>query len=75
MPNILKQAPGKPGRHIFGQTPPNLFDTQTTGFRTFNRELVNRLNHTSRVVVVTPTDRPKSVRNRCAIEVFGGVFV
>ena len=23
----------------------------------------------------TPTDRPKSVRNRCVIEVFGGVFV
>ena len=22
----------------------------------------------------TPTDRPKSVRNRCVIEVFGGVF-
>ena len=25
--------------------------------------------------LVTPTDRPKSVRNRCVIEVFGGVFV
>ena len=25
--------------------------------------------------VVTPTDRPKSVRNRCVIEVFCGVFV
>ena len=24
---------------------------------------------------VTPTDRPKSVRNRCVIEVFGGVFM
>ena len=24
------------------------------------------------VAVVTPTDRPKSVRNRCVIEVFGG---
>ena len=24
---------------------------------------------------VTPTDRPKSVHNRCVIEVFGGVFV
>ena len=23
---------------------------------------------------VTPTDRPKSVHNRCVIEVFGGVF-
>ena len=23
---------------------------------------------------VTPTDRPKSVRNRCVINVFGGVF-
>ena len=23
---------------------------------------------------VTPTDRPKSVRNRCEIEVFGGVL-
>ena len=27
------------------------------------------------MTVVTPTDRPKSVRNRCLIEVFGGVFV
>ena len=25
--------------------------------------------------LVTPTDRPKSVRNRCVIEVFGGVCV
>ena len=36
---------------------------------------VNRFNHTSWMVVVTPTDRPKSVRNRYVIEVFGGVFV
>ena len=27
------------------------------------------------MAVVTPTDRPKSVRNRCVLEVFGGVFV
>ena len=27
------------------------------------------------MTVVTPTDRPKSVRNHCVIEVFGGVFV
>ena len=27
------------------------------------------------MAVVTPTDRPKSVRNRCVIEVFVGVFV
>ena len=26
------------------------------------------------VTAVTPTDRPKSVCNRCVIEVFGGVF-
>ena len=32
-------------------------------------------NHTSGVTAVTPTDRPKSVRNRCVIEVFGGVFM
>ena len=25
--------------------------------------------------VVTLTDRPKSIRNRCVIELFGGVFV
>ena len=37
--------------------------------------LVNRFNHTSGVTAVTPTDRPKSVRNRCAIEVFGDVFM
>ena len=27
------------------------------------------------MAIVTPTDRCKSVRNRCVIEVFGGVFV
>ena len=32
------------------------------------------VNHTSWVAVVTPTDRPKSVRNSCVIEVFGVVF-
>ena len=37
--------------------------------------LVGRFNHTSRVAVVTQTDLPKSVRNRCVVEVFGGVFV
>ena len=26
------------------------------------------------MAVVTPTDRPESVRNRCIIEVFGGVW-
>ena len=31
-----------------------------------------RLNHTSGVTAVTPADRPKSVRNRCVIEIFGG---
>ena len=36
---------------------------------------VNRFNHTSWLAIVTPTDRPKSVRNRCVIEVFGGVYV
>ena len=36
---------------------------------------VNRFNHTSLVVIVTPNYRPKSVRNRCVIEVFGCVLV
>ena len=27
------------------------------------------------MAIVTPTDRPTSVRNRCVIEVFGGLFV
>ena len=31
--------------------------------------------HTSGVAVVIPIDRPKSVRNRCVIEYFGGVSV
>ena len=26
------------------------------------------------VTAVIPTDRPKSVRNRCVIKVFGGIF-
>ena len=31
------------------------------------------VNHTSWVALVTPTDRPKSVCNRCLIELFCGV--
>ena len=34
---------------------------------------VNQVNHTSWVAVVTPSDCPKSVRNRCLIELFCGV--
>ena len=34
---------------------------------------VNQVNHTSWVVIATPTDRPKSVRNRSVIELFCGV--
>ena len=34
---------------------------------------VNQVNHTSLVAVITPTDRPKSIRNRCVIEFFCGV--
>ena len=36
---------------------------------------VNQVDHTSWVAVVTPTDRPKSVRNRCVIELFVALFV
>ena len=36
---------------------------------------VNQVNHTSWVAVFTPTDRPKSVRNRCLIELFCGIFL
>ena len=36
---------------------------------------VNWFNHTIWMDVVSPSDRPKAVRNRCVIEVFGGVFV
>ena len=32
------------------------------------------ITFTSLVAVVTPTDRPKSVNNRCVIEFFGVVF-
>ena len=38
-------------------------------------KVVTRFNHTSRVTAVTPTDRPKSVRHRCVIKVFGGVYM
>ena len=31
------------------------------------------VNHTSWVALATPTDRPKSVRNRCLIELVCGV--
>ena len=30
---------------------------------------VNQVKHTNWVAIVTPTDRPKSVRNRCVIVV------
>ena len=33
------------------------------------------VNCNSCVAMVTKTDRPKSVRNRCVIEVFGDVFM
>ena len=36
---------------------------------------VNQVNHTSWIAVDTPTDRPKSVRNRCVIELFLALFV
>ena len=36
---------------------------------------VNWFKHTGWVAIVTQTDRPKSVRNRYVIKVFGGVFV
>ena len=35
-----------------------------------NWDPVNRFNHTSWMTVVTSTDCPKSVRNRCVIAVF-----
>ena len=35
------------------------------------RNYLYRWNQTNRVTVVTQTDYPKSVRNRCVIEVFG----
>ena len=31
---------------------------------------VNQVNHTGWVAICTPTDRPKSVRNRCVMEPF-----
>ena len=36
---------------------------------------LNRFNHTKWVAIVTQTDRPKSLRDRCVIEVFGGFRV
>ena len=36
---------------------------------------VNQVNHTRWMTVVTPTDRPKSVRNRCIIDFCGVVCV
>ena len=35
---------------------------------------VNQFYKTSWVIVVSPSDRPKSVRNRCVIEICGSVF-
>ena len=36
---------------------------------------VNKVHHTSWVAVVIPTECPKSVRNRCVIELFMALFV
>ena len=43
--------------------------------RGVGRWAINQVNHTSWVDVVTPTDRPKSVRNCCLIELFVTLFV
>ena len=43
------------------------------GHRTLRNWARKPVNHTSWVAIVTPTDRPKSVRNRCVIELFCGV--
>ena len=32
--------------------------------------LLNRSNHTGRVMAVAPADHPRAVRNRCVVEVF-----
>ena len=37
--------------------------------------LKTRVNHTGWITVVTPTDRPKSARNRCVIERICSVVV
>ena len=34
-----------------------------------------KVNHTSWVAVITPTDSPNSIYNRCVIEHLGDVFV
>ena len=36
---------------------------------------VKPVYHTSLVAVVTPSDRPKSVLNRCVIELFVALFI
>ena len=36
---------------------------------------VNQVNHSRSMAVVIAIDRPTFVRNRCVIEVFGGIFV
>ena len=48
------------------------FFNYTTATRSEN---VGQVNHTGKVVIVTPNDRLKSVRNRSVIEPFGDVFV
>ena len=37
--------------------------------------IIRFVPYISWVAIVTPTDRPKSVRSRYVIEVFGGIFV
>ena len=45
-----------------------------TAFAVSGKVSVNRFNHTSWITVVTPTDNPKSVCNRCVIEVFVAIL-
>ena len=54
---------------------PQIFLLITRLLRLVGLVSVNRFNPTSWMTVITPTDRPKSVRNRCVIGVFGSVFV
>ena len=58
----------------FFEFPSNFLDNRIINkLRGVGRWACKPVNHTSWVAVVTPTDRPKSVRNCCLIELFCGV--
>ena len=78
---LCTPEPGRPGTVILIQTVWKLWTPRAQRRDWWEYEVFTLyipppgFRHTSWVTVVTPTDRNKSVRNRCVIEFYGVVYV